>query len=272
MENKSKMDLYQCIKIHLQRYSGKRVSAFEWQGHKIWIKQAEKVKYSIWLRVAKWLSRLIKNPLISPTLEIDGLKALKIEAKRLKFLCTQGVFVPQLLAQGKDWIAISDTGKPVRELLQSNKVKINTKMHILQSTSRALAEMHLKNLYHGRPALKDFTWDGEKVGFLDFEENSGSILSIQQCMVRDVLIYIHSLFREVGSVRLIYLAILSYRKYASQLIWKCVLQEAADLKFLYFLLRYTYPYMGTDAKNIYRTLHALYCLILMERRKSATIR
>ena len=141
------MDLYQCIKIHLQRHLGQRVSAFEWQGHKIWIKQAEKVKYSIWLRVAKWLSRLIKNPLISPTLEIDGLKALEIEAKRLKFLCTQGVFVPQLLAQGKDWIAISDTGKPVRELLQSNKVKINTKMHILQSASRALAEMHLKNLY-----------------------------------------------------------------------------------------------------------------------------
>ena len=52
-----------------------------------------------------------------------------------------------------------------------------------------LIDLHAKNLVHGRPAIRDITWDKGKVTFLDFESRSNS-RNQNWVVIRDMLFFL----------------------------------------------------------------------------------
>lgn len=256
-QSESMQGLCEFVECQKKQYADKRVFHLEWQGHKIWVKQAEVVNYNIWHRLAKGASMLSRKSLFQPTIERDGVRALQREAERLRDYFGQGVQVPEVLAQGDLWIAISDVGQSLTALLKNSAVSQEAKDAIVCAASTQLAQLHQRNMWHGRPVLRDLAWDGKKISFLDLEEDPVPILTPEQCMIRDALIYVHSLFRDLKSDELIWSALHHYRKQAPTIVWELVRKEAMDMGGVYTFLWIMHRYLGKDGKSSYHALHAL---------------
>lgn len=65
----------------------------------------------------------------------------------------------------------------------------------MAEAGRALCRLHRAGLYHGRPALRDMTWDGARMTFLDWE-NRTYFHDLPHRQMTDAVLFIQGMFRE----------------------------------------------------------------------------
>lgn len=223
-----------------------------------WIKQSQDAQYRIWHFLGKIAAIVSRNPLLKPTVATIGSKALKAEAARLRRLASLGVNVPDVVAEGNGWIMLKDIGLPLSDWLRDANVSRQDKRKIVRQASEQLAQLHNLSLWHGRPAFKDMTYDGQSFGFLDFEEDPERTLTPAQCQMRDALLYFHSLHRYLdGDRQLILEAIECYRRLAPDSVWRNTRAFAKRAWLIYGLLTLLHRHFGKDARYAYRTLKTL---------------
>ena len=251
-------DLNQLATKMIQKHAGARTFKLVYQQQAYWIKQSQIAHLRIWHWLGAVVAILSRNPLLKPTVATGGPEALKAEASRLRKLAALGVSVPQIVAEGEDWIMLNDIGSPLTGWIRDPEVSREDKRTIVKQASEQLALLHSQGLWHGRPALRDMAYDGQSFGFLDFEEDPGCILTPAQCMMRDALLYFHSLHRYLADDRAMILeAIESYRKLAPDSTWSNTLSFAKQVWLIYGLLALLHRYLGKDAKYAYKTLKTL---------------
>jgi tRNA A-37 threonylcarbamoyl transferase component Bud32 len=117
--------------------------------------------------------------------------------------------------------------------------------------------MHNNQMYHSRPALRDITYHNGNIYFMDFEENLEGILTTEEAILRDAMIFIHALYRKVPDEKLINQTLLIYTNSLHPNILQNLKNEAQKYKILYFLLKISYKILGKDAKAIFKTLNFL---------------
>jgi tRNA A-37 threonylcarbamoyl transferase component Bud32 len=66
---------------------------------------------------------------------------------------------------------------------------------VFAAAGAALARLHLASYRHGRPAIRDFCWDGKAVHFIDLERFS-DIKSDPRGLALDLMIFAHSLISD----------------------------------------------------------------------------
>lgn len=232
----SKCDFDQVVKQMLASHPGERVCYFQHQGKGYWLKQAETLAGA--MRVLK------ANPH----------NAIQKEIQLLAQLNAQGAAVPMLMASGDDYLVVADAGKTVNQWLASEGMTSELLQPILNDASIALAGLHSMQLSHGRPALRDISWQGGEVKFIDFEANQPKqSLFMQQ--IRDLLIYIHSLYRYLGPQnQMISEAISQYRQQGGELIWQRTQSFLATWQWLYYFARPFRHVGGKDLKPVYWVL------------------
>jgi tRNA A-37 threonylcarbamoyl transferase component Bud32 len=218
----------------IREHHGKRVVSFEFEGKRYWLKQVEKLIGPM---------RLLKQ---------NASEALNKEINVLTQLARQGAPVPAIADVGEGYMVIEDAGKTIKDLLV-NPQDMNWHF-ILNDAAVALAQLHSMQLAHGRPALRDISWQDGKVKFFDFEahQQGKSILSQQ---VRDLLVFIHSLYRYIGpSNELINHAVWAYRTAGGELIWQKAKQFLASWQWLYYFAKPFRYVGGRDLKPVYWVL------------------
>lgn len=233
-----------------------RSFSFNWQGQKLWLKQQEPA-LPYWRRaLPRVVAMFSSNPLYYPS--IEPVSALSGEAKRLHLLGKLGFNVPKVLLQHESFLLLTDVGPSLKHWLTVAELTVEQRREILLAAATALAQLHQHNRWHGRPALRDLCWDGQKIGFIDFEENPHQQLSIDQCMVRDVLIFIHGLYRYLSPQDpLICEVIEAYRSQAPGKVWRDSLAIVNQMWLLYPLLLLTHPIAGKDGRQAYYALRQL---------------
>lgn len=251
-------DLHRLAKQQLQEHAGARTFKLVYQQQSFWIKQSQIARRRIWHWLGTFVAILSRNPLLKSTVATGGPEALKAEASRLRKLASLGVSVPQIVAEGKGWIMLNDIGRPLTGWIRDPKVSREHKRTIVKQASEQLALLHKQGLWHGRPAFRDMAYDGKTFGFLDFEEDPGRILTPDQCMMRDALLYSHSLHRYLADDRpMILEAIETYRQLAPKSSWRNTVFFARKVWLIYGLLALLHRYLGKDAKYAYQTLKTL---------------
>lgn len=251
-------DLNQLATQMIQEHAGTRTFKLVYQQQAFWIKQSQIAHRRIWHWLGAVVAPLSRNPLLKPTVATGGPEALKAEASRLKKLAALGVSVPQIAAEGEGWIMLNDIGRPLTGWIRDPEVSREDKRTIVKKASEQLALLHGQGLWHGRPAFRDMAYDGQSFGFLDFEEDPGCILTPAQCMMRDALLYFHSLHRYLADDRAMILeAIESYRQLAPKSTWRNSLSFAKQVWLIYGLLALLHRFLGKDAKYAYHTLNTL---------------
>ncbi|MEE2025669.1 lipopolysaccharide kinase InaA family protein [Alkalimonas mucilaginosa] len=253
----SQQPLLQPLRQQIAEQSARTFSC-QFEGQTVWVKRAEYHASPRWRWLASCIARISNNPLYIPTQAPAGVVAIQEEAKRLQHLSDLGVPVPKLIAAEADWIALADAGPSLKQWLLSPDCSEQEKSTILLAAAKALADLHQAGRWHGRPALRDMAWDGERICFLDFEEDPAKVLTNEQCQIRDVLVFIHGLYRYLpADSGLITQAILCYKTHAPQHIWQQSVQLVDRMWVLYRLVHLLSPIAGKDVRQAYFMLRYL---------------
>ncbi|NMH63599.1 lipopolysaccharide kinase InaA family protein [Shewanella salipaludis] len=222
----------------LAAHPGERVCQFEYEGKKYWLKQTERLQGAM---------RLLKA---------DPHQSFLKEVRVLQRLAELQAPVPKLIQADEHYLVLEDVGPTVNQWLSAPGLEPACLQSILNDSAKALAGLHKMALAHGRPALRDISWQQGRVTFIDFEANQqGSNLLMQQ--IRDLLVYIHSLYRYLGPAeQMIGEAIKHYRNTGGERVWRHTQTLLAGWQWLGFLLRPFRHRGGRDLKPIYWVLRS----------------
>lgn len=233
------MSLSKYVAQLLKEKSGVRVFSFEYDGKHYWLKQTEKLSF-IW--------RLLKS---------NPAETLKREIMRLQELNSKSAPVPQLVLFGDNFFVTENAGESANHWIENDQLSVEFKNQVLFDCAKALADLHKRNLTHGRPALRDIIWNEGKVLFVDFECASFRS-NMRWQKIRDGLIFIHSLGRASDiSDEQIALVTDCYRQYCDADIWQATVDFVYKYRWLYYILRLFKPIAKMDLIAIYRLFEAI---------------
>ncbi len=119
-------------------------------------------------------------------------ETLDREVRILRALAAKGVRVPEVVAQGDDWLALSDLGDSLR--VQMGRATSPAELRgLVLSAAHALRHLHANGAWHGSPLVRNLAGELHRIGFIDFEEDPAARMSEEACMARDVLLFLFSL-------------------------------------------------------------------------------
>ncbi|MBM7072815.1 serine/threonine protein phosphatase [Shewanella sp. 202IG2-18] len=235
-----KLTFQEKLDHELKLHEGDRVSTFEYEDQKYWLKQTEQVC---------GIMKLLKG---------DANRALRREVCKICKLERRHAPVPHIVCKQKNleksYFVIEDSGKTLKDWLNDPDCNSEQLKQILFDSAKALAELHLLKFAHGRPALRDICWRNGKVTFIDFESNIAH-MPVEERQVRDLFVFIHSLYRYLGvNVTFIDGVINHYRKVGGEAVWQQSQQQIRKWQWLYYLA-YLFRFKGgRDIKPIYWVL------------------
>ena len=102
--------------------------------------------------------------------------------------------VPELVLLKPDYMVTRDGGDNIKSWLDKD-ISEEEKEILLERAGASLATLHEHDIVHGRPALRDMTWNGEKLAFLDWENRMYS-KDLEEQKAIDFLLLLHGLCRE----------------------------------------------------------------------------
>ena len=229
----SKLIPKRIITHQLKKYPNNRTSGFKYEGKRYWLKQTE------------------SSSIVKYLLMMDSSANLKKEKLVLKKFTQLKIPVPTVVDSGESYLVLSDVGDNILYLLENKNLTHSEKLKVLIKTSTALAKLHEKGYSHGRPSIKDICLKNNKIYFIDFEENQLG-KNINQQQIRDLLIFIHSLYRFFGinneSIKKI---IKAYKQNGGDKVWartKKKMQTWIWLRYLFFFFKKS---GGKDITPIY---------------------
>ncbi len=77
--------------------------------------------------------------------------------------------VPDVLGTGHAALVIGDNGSSFNTCLR--EADDAGRDRLVMAAMLAIAAAHARGAYFGQPLPRNLTWDGENVGFIDFEED-----------------------------------------------------------------------------------------------------
>ncbi len=141
---------------------------------------------AVWLKRAEQLSlrwRLQKG---------DGRRAFEADRAGLHDLAALGLPVAPIVAEGEDFFATADVGRPLSGLLADPAQAGPGRIAGFTAAGAALAALHRAGVAHGRPSVRDICWDGGQARFIDLERYRPGRAGRGR-MALDVLILLHSM-------------------------------------------------------------------------------
>jgi len=153
---------------------------------KFWVKKARKSKTKRSHILQKCVAFVIPLKILKPTVSKGGSTAIVKEGERLKRFKKAGICVPPVVYCDETALITLDAGIILQDALNGE----NSDYLLLQAT-KSLASLHSKNLYHGRPYMKDFIYNHttNEIGFLDLEEDPLNAMNPAQAQARDVFLF-----------------------------------------------------------------------------------
>ena len=181
-------DYAQALAARLPQQSGNIAAYWLENGERVWVRKAGK-------RIAKWryaLLGLFAHGLhleaLEPVPHPGGRAVIATEAARLQALAALDVRVPRLLAQAAEGLMFSHLGEET--LLTAME---RDGIARWQQGLDAIGAVHARGGYLSEAFARNMLLcDDGAVGFIDFEEDPGQLLSFTACASRDYLCYLHS--------------------------------------------------------------------------------
>lgn len=178
----------------IQKNPNARTLRGELNGHTFWIKRATPSKHTIWHKAQKLISVCMRNPLFNVTATTGGAQALAAETNRINIFKQNGILTPNILAQTDDMLILSSIGTDLPTVI-NNTPDINDRIALMKNAATALAGLHNQGIVHSRPYIRDMTWNGTQIGFLDLEEDSSAVMPFPAAQSRDIWLFLCSIAR-----------------------------------------------------------------------------
>lgn len=181
-------DLIARIEQHVTHYPYERILKLEHDGRLIWIKQYNESKIRTWHRMQRAVTSLIPIGIFKTT--VSDFNSLTGEAIRLRKFREKNISVPEVIYARPGLCAVYDVGGGFREKLRTID-NPNERLDLLKQATLNLSLLHQAGLCHGRPLLKDMTWDNGVIYFIDLEEDPLQVMSLPQAQARDIWLFLN---------------------------------------------------------------------------------
>lgn len=187
-------DIAALMQVLLQ--SKGRIQRLELSETTVWIKRQGTEKPSAWMKLQGILAKLLPYAFMRPSPPLDGAGLMRRELETLFAFRAKGFPVPPVIYSSKTAVVLGDVGQTVIERMNTLKSS-DPQRHdtLLIKSAAALGELHAAGLCHGRPHVRDFFLQGNRIGFMDFEERPQDVMPLQTAQARDVWL----LFLQVAS-------------------------------------------------------------------------
>jgi len=156
-------------------------------GQRAWLKQYGEGSRALALGALGFITRLFHLHALRPPPHRGGVAARDIEARRIAELRAQAVNVPQVLGTGRAALVLSDNGRSLATCLRETDDAGRDRLVAL--ALQAIARSHAQGAYFGQPLPRNMTFDGESIGFIDFEEDPLEVMDLPQAQARDWLMF-----------------------------------------------------------------------------------
>lgn len=170
-----------------------RIAPLEIDGVQTWLKDFDQPSPAEWDRVQRALFAVTRLQMLRPVPSLSGLEGARNEIASIGRFEEIGARVPRVLWSEGSRLVISDIGETIREM--QRRLGASSIDGAVVAAARALSRIHGHGLVHGRPILRNMTWDGQTVGFLDFEERPTDVMPLEAAQARDVLLLLISIAR-----------------------------------------------------------------------------
>jgi tRNA A-37 threonylcarbamoyl transferase component Bud32 len=178
----------------------KNVASHRFGNERVWLKKAGP-RHGKWgYRVMAAVARMARLDIIKPVPNPGGEAAIATEARRLKQLAAAGLRVPTVLAQQADGLLISDLGESGRatvvlqeRLDQAAAAGPAALLAVWREGLAAIAAVHVRGQHLSQAFDRNLVLcpDGV-IGYIDFEDDPGEVMTLAECQARDWLSYLHS--------------------------------------------------------------------------------
>lgn len=173
--------------------NGRRIAPLEIGGTRAWLKDFDQPSPPEWHGVQRALALVSRLRILRPVPALDGMEGAMNEIAAMQAFREAGERVPHLLWAEGARILTSDIGLTIRDQERGASQAVLTKACL--SAAEKLSGIHNRGLVHGRPILRNMTWDGATVGLIDFEERPTMVMPLETAQARDVLLFLTSLGR-----------------------------------------------------------------------------
>ncbi|MDB5491493.1 MAG: serine/threonine protein kinase [Micavibrio sp.] len=224
----------------------------------LWVKQAVPPKARIWHLLQKIIAICVPNPMLRATVSNGGGNALRMEATRLQEFRAKGFHAPEVLAFNDEMLILTHLGPQLRDALDQMK-DAEQRLAVMKIATAELARLHNAGLAHGRPYLRDMTWDGDKIGFLDLEENPVDVMPLAFAQARDVWVFLSAASRfarvsqqeNVYSPDTIFALLAEYRRHAGAAALPELAKFVHTMRPVRYLLerRWLWDRVGSDVRQ-----------------------
>lgn len=157
------------------------------EGQRAWLKHYGEGSRALALGLLNFVARRFQLDALRPPPHRGGAQAREIEARRLDELKAQGINVPDVIGQGRAALVLEHTGASFNTCLR--EADAAGRDRLVAAAIEAIAQAHRRGAYFGQPLPRNMTWDGQRVGFIDFEEDPLEVMDLDQAQARDWLMF-----------------------------------------------------------------------------------
>jgi tRNA A-37 threonylcarbamoyl transferase component Bud32 len=157
----------------------------------VWLKRYGSGTRRLALGVLDHCARGLDIEALRPPPRHPGDFAKRLEVRRLQELRAADVRVPEVIGDGHSVLMLADIGESLSRQLTRSANDEPARDALVVEAVAAIADVHAKAHYLGQPMPRNMAVDGQGIGFLDFEEDPGEVMSLDDAQARDWLMFVY---------------------------------------------------------------------------------
>lgn len=168
------------------------------QNQMFWLKKQAPARGYWRYKALNLFSRLAGIPLIKSVPQYGGQTALNTEARRITSLASKGIVVPELLIQQPGFLLLSHLGDSLIIQFKDPNTSQGRKRALLTACLQAINSVHQKNQHLSQAFVRNMVQVSEEpliIGFIDFEDDPKTVMSLPEAQARDLLLFVDSVAR-----------------------------------------------------------------------------
>lgn len=230
----------------------RRIARLDLSFGAVWIKRYGTERAAIGRGLRTLLARITGQAFLRPSPGCDAAGMAAREVRRSAAFAGKGMPVPGLLFAGGATLVLADAAPNVAGRLKTLRDE-DPAAHeaLLIRCASDLGALHAAGLCHGRPHPRDFFLVGERIGFLDFEEEPEAVMPLAAAQARDLwLLFLQIVPRALSGTRTADEALAAWTAAApAEAHAELVLLVAFLAKFLWLTRLIGRVHMGSDLRR-----------------------
>lgn len=168
-----------------------------------WLKKASPARGIFRYYALNLFSKILRVPLLKAVPQEGGQTALNVEISRINSLNKAGIFVPKIMATDSGWILLKDLGESIIDELKQNRQNKEIVQNIFMECLNGIKVLHEKGQYMSQGFVRNMLkltkeplLDNQfQIGFIDFEDDPLSVMSLHEAQARDLILFVNSTAR-----------------------------------------------------------------------------